>query len=202
MRGWDNPHFTHRELKHKAIKVKSFHYFCVFPRTWFLRLFGTTLSVLKAQFASPQLQLWELSAASCRTRDLHPHMRNTRNTQSVTTSDKVDFKNLPGTAQKFCGKEEDEVQFPRPACSHCYHEAVLALTAPPARAFRATHRARESPGGTGGYPAISATHPWLPRAKVLHTVEETNTLRDYALWLECFLILGRAMRHTGCREGK
>lgn len=58
-------------------------------------------------------------------------MRNTRSTQSVITSDKVGFKNLPGTAQKFCGKEEDKAQFPRPVCDHLHHAPVLALGAIP-----------------------------------------------------------------------
>lgn len=117
MRGWYNPHFTHKELKHKVIKVKSFHYFCVLPRTWFLSLFNTPLSVSKAQCALPQLQLWELSTPSHQTRNLHPHTRNTRSTQVSHDPDKVSFKNLPGTTQKFCSKEEDKAQFPRSACS-------------------------------------------------------------------------------------
>lgn len=131
MRGWYNPHFTHKELKHKVIKVKSFHYFCVLPRTWFLSLFNTPLSVSKAQCALPQLQLWELSAPSHQTRNLHPHTRNTRSTQVSHHPDKVSFKNLPGTTQKFCSKEEDKAQFPRPACDHLPHAAVLAWGATP-----------------------------------------------------------------------
>lgn len=58
-------------------------------------------------------------------------MRNMRTTPSVIISDKVGFKNLPGTAQKFCGKEEDKVRFSRPACDCLHHTAVLALVVIP-----------------------------------------------------------------------
>lgn len=58
-------------------------------------------------------------------------MRNMRTTLSVITSDKVGFKNLPGTAQKFCGKEEDKAQLSRPACDPLHHTAVLALVVIP-----------------------------------------------------------------------
>lgn len=125
-RGWYNPHFTHRELKPEVIKVKSFHYFFVLLRTWFLSLFNSLLSVSKAQYVLPQLLLWELSTPSRQTQNLHPHRHSIRSTQSVITSDKVGFKNLPSTTQKFCGKEEDK-QFPRAACDCLHHMLCLLL---------------------------------------------------------------------------
>lgn len=171
MRGWYNPHFTHRELKDKVIKVKSFHYFCVLPRTWFLSLFNTLLSVSKALCALPQLQLWELSTPSRQTRNLHPHMRNRRSTRSIATSDKVGFKNLPGTAQKFCGKEEDKVLFPRPACA-CLHRAAVPLSVqslPSACSVGTRRQAGQSSWTHGGWgcPLRSVSHPWLPQDRCL-----------------------------------
>lgn len=168
MRGWYNPHFTHRELKHEVIKVKSFHYFFVLPRTWFLSLFNTLLSVSQAQYALPQLLLWELSTPSRQTRNLHPHVRNTRSTQSVITSDKVGFKNLPSTTQKFCGKEEDKHSFPGQhvtafttccACSRCNPSSTCS--------FRARQQAKWSSWTYGGCPCLSASYHWLPQEYVL-----------------------------------
>lgn len=178
MRGWYNPHFTHRELKHKVIKVKSFHYFCVLPRTWFLSLFNTLLSVSKAQYALPQLQLWELGTPSRQTRN-HPHMRNTRNTQSVITSDKVGFKNLPSTAQKFCGKEADKAQFPKAACDCLHHAAVLPLGYNPFLQPAASEQDGKPGGGPGHTGDVLFTLPRIPdspRTKVLCAVKEMGIL--------------------------
>lgn len=184
MRGWYNPHFTHRELKHKVIKVKSFHYFCVLPRTWFLSLFNTLLSVSKAQYALPQLQLWELGTPSHQTRN-HPHMRNTRNTQSVITSDKVGFKNLPSTAQKFCGKEADKAQFPKAACDCLHHAAVLALGAIPSFSLQLQNKMASQVEvlGTRGMSSSLPRIPDSPRTNILCAVKEMGILMYHTQWL-------------------
>lgn len=168
MRGWYNPHFTHRELKPEVIKVKSFHYFFVLPRTWFLSLFNTLFSVSKAQYVLPQLLLWELSTPSRQKWNLHPHMHNTRSTQSLITSDKVGFKNLPSTTQKFCGKEEDKHTFPGQhvtafttccACSWCNLSSACS--------FRTRQQVRWRSWTCEGCCFLSASYPWFLRTNVL-----------------------------------
>lgn len=152
----------------KWLRSKGSITFFVLRRTWFLSLFNTLLSVCKAQYALPQLLLWELSIPSHQTRNLHPHMRNTRSTQSVITSDKVGFKNLPSITQKFCGKEEDKHSFPG--------QHVTAFTTWCARpwcnpswgsSFGTRQQARWKSWAYGGWPFLSASRPWFPRTNAL-----------------------------------
>lgn len=168
---------THRKPKHKAIKVRSFHYFCVFPGTWILSLLGTILSALKAHYTLPQLQLWELCTPSRQTWNLHPHTCKTRNTQAVTTPNKAGFKNVPGTAQKFCSKEE-KYHFPG------QHTATF-----PIRLWlnslhlRWCSKQERGPEHTGDDLFTLPHNPKSPRPGVLSTVKETSMLMDYTLWL-------------------
>lgn len=167
MRGWYNPHFTHKELKYKVIKVKSFHYFCVLPRTWFLSLFNTLLSVSKAQCALPQLQLWELSTPSRQTQNLHPHMRHTRSTQSVITSEKVCFKTCLAPHRNFVAKERIKHSFPgqnvTAFTTRLCSLSVQSLPQPTASEWDGEQG--EGPGHSGGCPLHSTLHPALPLGK-------------------------------------